>query len=65
MWEHTYFLVISINQNVTSFSDNVNNLLLVRDSNGYWPKDQTVTASDNVLRGVWLVSQVQGMKPKW
>ena len=44
-------------------SDNHNNLLLVEDSNGYSDKDQSVTASDNVLRGMWIVSQVQGLKP--
>ncbi|XP_071123054.1 uncharacterized protein [Mytilus edulis] len=46
-------------------TNNNNNLLLVRDSNGYSSSDQAVTASDNILRGIWLVSQVQGMKPLW
>ncbi|XP_076113973.1 uncharacterized protein LOC143082259 [Mytilus galloprovincialis] len=46
-------------------TNNNNNLLLVKDSNGYSSTDQAVTASDNILRGIWLVSQVQGMKPLW
>jgi hypothetical protein len=48
-----------------AFSDNHNNRLLVEDSNGYSNKDQSVTASDNVLRGMWIVSQAQGLKPQW
>ncbi|XP_052067298.1 uncharacterized protein LOC127706680 [Mytilus californianus] len=58
-----------LNPNLISCNDvsdnNNNNLLLVKDSNSYSSSDQAVTASDNILRGMWLVSQVQGMKPLW
>ena len=40
-------------------------LLLVRDTNGHSDKDQTVTASDNILRGMWIMAYVQGGKPLW
>ena len=52
-----YFLAVE--------NDNQYSLLLVRDTNGFSDQDQAVTASNNVLRGMWLMSQVQTFKPLW
>ena len=47
------------------FSSTQYSLLLVKDTNGYSTDDQAVTASDNVLRATWQISQVYPSKPKW
>ncbi|CAC5386466.1 unnamed protein product [Mytilus coruscus] len=56
--------------NCTDVSDSVFSgtqytLFLVKDTNGFSTVDQAVTASNNVLRATWQISQIYSSKPKW
>ncbi|CAG2233138.1 unnamed protein product [Mytilus edulis] len=54
-----------IDKSDSVFSGTQYTLLLVKDTNGYSKNNQAVTASNNILRATWQISQIYPSKPKW